>query len=96
MNSARKSKQAGLEARCSVNYTEKGEIYTMYADVLILEHSMLVRLNRVSIDVIEGVSQSLNITYVVGDVDVRVRGSQQDLWVFLHNLSTHYASLTIV
>lgn len=67
----------------------------MYADVLILEHSMLVRLNRVSIDVIEAVSQSLNITYEEADKDVRVRGTQQELWVFLHSLSTHYTELTI-
>lgn len=67
----------------------------MGADVLILEHSMLVRLNRVSIDVIEAVSESLNITYEEGDEDVRVTGTQQELWVFLHSLSTHYTELTI-
>lgn len=67
----------------------------MGADVLILEHSMLVRLNRVSIDVIEAVSESLNITYEEGDEDVRVTGTQQELWVFLHSLSTRYTELTI-
>lgn len=67
----------------------------MGADVLILEHSMFVRLNRVSIDVIEAVSESLNITYEEGDEDVRVTGTQQELWVFLHSLSTHYTELTI-
>lgn len=67
----------------------------MGADVLILEHSMFVRLNRVSIDVIEAVSESLNITYEEGDEDVRIRGTQQELWVFLHSLSTHYTELTI-
>ena len=67
----------------------------MGADVLILEHSMFVRLNRVSIDVIEAVSESLNITYEEGDEDVWVKGTQQELWVFLHSLSTHYTELTI-
>lgn len=67
----------------------------MGTDVIILEHSMFVRLNRVSIDVIEALSKSLNITYEEGGEDVRVTGTQQELWVFLNSLSTLYTELTI-
>lgn len=70
----------------------------MCEDVTILEHSMLVWLNRVTLEVLEAASENINIDYKLekdGEYVV-VKGTQQDMWVFLHSLSNHYTSLTIV